>query len=70
MPSNIAEGAERQSAKEAAHFFSIAKGSLGELQTQLEIGVEVGMLPAAEIETMIEEALHLGRMLGALIARA
>jgi four helix bundle protein len=34
IPSNIAEGYERQSNKEFIHFLFIAKGSSGELQTQ------------------------------------
>ena len=35
IPSNISEGHQRNSSKEFKHFLSIAKGSLGELETQL-----------------------------------
>jgi four helix bundle protein len=35
IPSNIAEGSQRTSDKDFAHFVLIAKGSLAELQTQL-----------------------------------
>jgi four helix bundle protein len=37
VPSNIAEGDERPSDKDSVRFFHIAKGSLAELATQLEI---------------------------------
>ena len=37
VPSNIAEGDERNSDKESIHFFNIAKGSNAELITQLNI---------------------------------
>ena len=40
VPSNIAEGAERNSTKELLQFLSYAKGSCGELRTQLYIGME------------------------------
>ncbi len=35
IPSNIAEGAERESIKEFINFLSYAKGSAGELKTQI-----------------------------------
>lgn len=44
VPSNIAEGDERDSDKDAVRFLFIAKGSLAELRTQLEIAVETGRL--------------------------
>jgi four helix bundle protein len=37
IPSNIAEGAERGSAKDFAHFLNFSKGSCGKLRTQLYI---------------------------------
>ena len=42
IPSNIAEDAARECAKEFAHFLSIAKGSLSELETQILIAQELG----------------------------
>ena len=39
IPSNIAEGYERNSNKEIANFLNYAKGSAGELRTQLYIGI-------------------------------
>jgi len=40
IPSNIAEGLERDSQKETIRFRSYAKGSCGELRTQIYIGIE------------------------------
>lgn len=39
IPSNIAEGAAREGDKEYCHFLSIARGSLSELDTQVQIAV-------------------------------
>ncbi|MEK7322307.1 MAG: four helix bundle protein [Pseudomonadota bacterium] len=44
VPSNIAEGFERDSPREFCRFLKIAKGSSGELRTQLYIAAEVGLL--------------------------
>jgi four helix bundle protein len=43
IPSNIAEGYERESAKEIANFLNYAKGSAGELRTQIYIGMDMGL---------------------------
>jgi four helix bundle protein len=37
IPSNIAEGRARTSSREFLHFLSISRGSLAELETQLEL---------------------------------
>jgi four helix bundle protein len=44
VPSNIAEGKGRVSQKELRQFLGIARGSLSELDTQLEIARRVGLL--------------------------
>ena len=67
VPSNIAEGDERKSDRDSVRFFHIAKGSLAELATQLEIAHDVGYFTAAQIEPLISECADLGKMLGALI---
>jgi four helix bundle protein len=67
VPSNIAEGDERDSDKDSARFFEIAKGSLGELATQVEIAVDVGYLKADRAAALSRECLEIGKMLGGLI---
>ncbi|MEW6544654.1 MAG: four helix bundle protein [Nitrospirota bacterium] len=44
IPSNIAEGAARKSKKEFAQFIHTARGSLGELDTHLELARRPGFL--------------------------
>ena len=55
IPSNIAEGAGRNSNKEFAHFLSIKNGSTTELETQLILTVNLKFL----LETDINNALVL-----------
>jgi len=67
ISSNIAEGDERDTNKESIRFFYIAKGSLAELRTQLEIAHEIGYIEKrvySELENMCDE---IGRMVGKLI---
>lgn len=57
IPSNIAEGAARQTKKELIHFLHIARGSLSELDTQIVIAGRLGYISAdttQEIENAIE----------------
>lgn len=67
VPSNSAEGDERKSDKDSVRFFHIAKGSLAELATQLEIARDVEYFTAAQVEPLIVQCAELGKMLGALI---
>ena len=69
IPSNIAEGYERDSDAEIARFLTIAKGSAGELRTQILIGIEAGFLNKSDALIWADEAKQLGRILGALIKR-
>ena len=69
VPSNIAEGNERGSDRDAARFFCIARGSLAELTTQVDIASELGMLEPEQARRWIIESDELARMLAALISR-
>lgn len=67
IPSNISEGFERNSQKDAVLFLSYAKGSCGELRTQIYIGVDIGYINPEKGEEWIKEVKELSSMLGALI---
>ena len=69
VPSNIAEGYERNSRKEYVQFLRFAKGSCGEMRTQLYIGMEAGLIETSRATGLIEEATAIGRMLGAMIGK-
>jgi four helix bundle protein len=67
VPSNIAEGKGRLSKREYIQFLSRARGSLLEVETQLEIARNVGYLSAADFEMLFEQAAAVGRPLNGLI---
>ncbi len=67
IPSNIAEGYERNSSREYKRYLGIAKGSCGELRTQLYIGIEAGLLERERGFQFLGEAVEISRMLQGLI---
>ena len=67
IPSNIAEGYERDSVPEIIRFLKIAKGSAGELATQVYIGAQVGYINEQNGSAWSAEAKEISRMLGGLI---
>ena len=67
IPSNIAEGCERNSKAEFRRFINIAKGSAAELRTQVYIAIETGVLKKESVEKFIEELKVITKMLQALI---
>jgi len=67
VPSNIAEGYERNSVKESIHFFHISKGSAAELRTQIYIAGRIGILPDNEVQQLAQEIKEISSMLQGLI---
>ena len=65
--SNLAEGDERDTDKESVRFFYIAKGSLAELRSQIEIAYEIGYLERSLYESIENDCVTLGKMIGGLI---
>jgi four helix bundle protein len=66
VPSNVAEGYERNSNKEFVRFLNIAKGSCGELRTQLCISRKLDFLKKADFDHLIGEAKEISAMLHGL----
>ena len=67
IASNISEGYERKSDIEFIRFLYIAKGSLSELITQLEIAKEVGFVPEEPFLSVEDLCNKVGAMLTKLI---
>jgi four helix bundle protein len=66
VPSNVAEGYERNSNKEFVRFLNIAKGSCGELRTQLYISRKLDFLNKADFDHLIGESKEISAMLHGL----
>ena len=63
VPSNVAEGQQRNSTTEFRRHLSIALGSLGELETQIIIAAEVEYIDNPERECLQRDIAELRRML-------
>jgi len=69
IPSNIAEGYERQTTQEYIRFLTIAKGSAGEVRTQLILAGKLGYVTPIEASSLVEAASEVSRMLEGLRRR-
>ena len=67
IPSNIAEGQERNTTKDFIKHLYIAKGSKGELETQLLICTRLQYLTYSQMEVAQSLLSEIGKMLNALI---
>ena len=67
IPSNIAEGFERESQKECITFLSYSKGSCGELRCQIYIGMEIGYITKEVGKNWVREATEISSMISGLI---
>ena len=68
IPSNIAEGDERGTDKEAVRYFYIAKGSSAEVMTQAIIAHEIGYLDENTFLEIENRCKGISAMLGRLIS--
>jgi four helix bundle protein len=66
IPSNIAEGHTREHLKEYLHHLSVARSSLAELETQLEIAVRLKYCSSKQLNQLFEQTDILGRQLSTL----
>ena len=67
IPSNIAEGDERGTNKDALRFLQIARGSLAELETQLSIAESIGIIPQPVVVQVSAQLDEVARLLGGTI---
>ncbi|MFQ5456290.1 MAG: four helix bundle protein [Nitrospirota bacterium] len=67
ISSNIAEGIERGSEKDCIKFLQYAKGSCGELRTQIYIGIDIGYIREETGNQWIKDTRAISAMLVGLI---
>ena len=66
--SNIAEGASRTSLKEKKRFYEIARGSAVEIDTQLEIAIQLNYYSAGSVVKMEQTLASIFRILSRMIS--
>ncbi len=67
IPSNIAEGAARNTNKEFVNFLHIAKGSLSELDTQLDLAKRLEYIDESNRKLLDEKLVEEDKVLAGLI---
>jgi len=68
IPSNIAEGQGRLSEKEFRYFLGQARGSLMEVETQLQIAENLRYLKKEQTSSLLQLCSEVGRILNGLLA--
>jgi len=69
ITSNIAEGMSRYSDKEKAHFLEISYASMMEVDSQLEVSLDLEYINAEQYEQISKQINNVGRQLSNLRAR-
>ncbi len=67
VPSNVGEGFERGSKEELIHFLYMARGSAGEVRTQLAIAQDLSYITKAEYENLKNECLSVSKQINGFI---
>ncbi len=69
VPSNIAEGWSRNSARSFISYLNIASGSMSELMTQLEIARRINYISAERMQALEHRGIQISKMLYMLIKK-
>ncbi|HPA25876.1 MAG TPA: four helix bundle protein [bacterium] len=67
ITSNIAEGFSRQSYKEKVNFYSMALGSLTELQNQILVARDVGYITQEKFSQVANQTIIIHKLINGLI---
>ncbi|MBO0937438.1 four helix bundle protein [Fibrella sp. HMF5335] len=67
VPSNIAEGYERQTNREFIRYLRIAKGSNGELRTQIHLAIAIDVIDADTGQGLLDKSRLISAMLQNLL---
>ena len=70
VPSNLAEGSGRASAKDQAHFIEMAFGSLMEVDCQIEIAQELGYISSGELNNVTQQIRQVAALLSGMRNKA
>ncbi len=70
ITSNIAEGFSRKTYKDKSQFYSIALGSVTELQNQTQIAYDVGLLSKAKFQDIDDMLLEVHKIVNGLLKSA
>ena len=70
ITSNLAEGFSRNSYKEKSQFYSIALGSLSEIQNQLLIGRDLGYILKEDFINIASETVIVSKLINGLIKKS
>ena len=68
VPSNIAEGHGRLTDSQFRHFLGNSRGSLCEMQTQLELAMDLGYLKKETSQQLMDQGSEVARLINGLIA--
>ena len=67
VPSNIAEGKGRSSDKELSQFLCHSRGSLFEIETQINLAQRLGYLDKQKAEAVLRKTVRVGQLLNGLL---
>jgi len=67
IPSKIADGHERDNTREFIHFLSVARGSLAEAETQMEVARRLGYVNDQQLADFVQLASDTGKIINGLM---